>query len=150
VAHRCTTSEELFVLVERARRGELPLRRDPESQRLHDHISALDGAFACDRIVEVLDRAGYAERSPRPPHPVARIAGIAANVGRTFWKRAAGDATRHGETLHAHRFPDLLLSDLERRVERLAKLTGRFSEIRIEAAWPHVFQVSSRRQKLSS
>jgi surface carbohydrate biosynthesis protein len=147
VAPIADSLDQLIDMIGRAVTGALdPL---PEAERravLDAHISALDGKFAFERMVDALVEGGYRE-SPPPPSPLpARIVGKLHNMGRTQVKlrrmRRAGN--RNSAEFHAHRFPDIGVEQMQARVDRFNAVTGgRFAGLQVKPHSEFLFKVEA-------
>jgi hypothetical protein len=126
--------------------GELGLR-DDSGQRalLEQHIAALEGPLASDRIVDALCVAGYRDRHfPRPPLP--RYLGTRLLVdARTLSKRVRGlrAGYRNTREFHDHRFPGTSIGDLGQRIQRFSKQLGRFGSLRLTQRSDHIYCIES-------
>jgi hypothetical protein len=145
ISYAASSPEELSELARRAFAGALPVRDDDEARCLRNHVAALDGPLASERIVDALVAAGRRERAPLRPGALAWLWGALDGAKRARDKRreSQGGEHAHSHALHALRFPEIDCAELERRIVRLASLTGRFSRVRVESRWPHVFALSA-------
>jgi hypothetical protein len=50
---------------------------------------------------------------------------------------------RNNAAYHAHRFPDISVDEVERRVERLGRLLDRFENIRVREHSAHTFRITA-------
>ncbi|MBW2398711.1 MAG: hypothetical protein JRG80_05495 [Deltaproteobacteria bacterium] len=124
--------------------GELGVRDDPEVRSiLAAHLEALDGRLAADRVVDVLEAAGYAR--PRPaPNPFRSRMARAHLVGRTAVKHLNHYRSGHRNNLefHRHRFPGVDAAELQHKIARFGSLLGRFDCLRVETHAEHLFTIS--------
>ena len=146
VSRRAFSIDELCLTVRAMVAGELgpldlPLRR----KILDQHITALDGPLAADRMIAVLEAAGY----NRQPPPAARtgdyIRGWLNNKVRTLKKRINMRRPGHRNNIafHDHRFPAVSVEEIMERIGRLSQLLNRFEGIRVKQLSRHIFAVSS-------
>ena len=144
VAHVARSLGELEALVASAARDELGVRDDEASRsRLAEHVAAIDGAFAADRIVDVLDAAGHAD-GPPPRASAGRFArGWIANQVRTAQKRINMHRPGHRNhwSYHHHRFPEVGAEELQARIGRMGRALGRYDGIRVERMGRYLFRV---------
>ena len=116
---------------------------EPSRSRLAEHVAAIDGAFAADRIVDRLDEAGHAS-TPPPRVSAGRFArGWIANQVRTAEKRVNMRRPGHRNhwSYHHHRFPEVSAGELQARIGRMGRALGRFDGIRVERMGRYLFRV---------
>jgi surface carbohydrate biosynthesis protein len=111
---------------------------------LDQHIASLDGPLAAERIVRVLETSGYHASQP-PATPLTDYArGWIQNHVRTMGKRINMHRPGHRNNIvyHAHRFPDITVPEIMKKVERMGKLLNRFDKIRVKQISKHIFAIS--------
>ncbi len=107
------------------------------------HIAALDGPLAADRMVDALEAGEYHRRRPAAT-PVGRYAkGWVHNTLRTAVKQINMRRPGHRNNLafHAHRFPDISVDEIMKRIARMGTLLNRFASIRVEPHSKHIFTI---------
>jgi len=116
---------------------------DEKRHRLENHITALDGPLASERIVEVLEQLGYAERQPKPSGVAPFLIGSAHTKLRTAVKRVNMKRRGHRNSIeyHDHRFPEITVTELREKVSRLGRMLGRFDRIHIRKHSDHIFEI---------
>ncbi len=115
-------------------------------QHLLEHnIAALDGAFAADRMVDVLADAGYAQGQPAATPLPTYLSGRVHAGMRTLVKQINMRRPGHRNNIryHDHRFPPVDVAELQRRIDRLGSLAGRFGSVRVVQTSRHVFRIST-------
>jgi hypothetical protein len=114
-----------------------------KKQRLENHITALDGPLASERIVDVLEKLGYAERQPQRPGVGPYLIGSAHTKLRATVKRINMRRPGHRNSIeyHDHRFPEITVSKLREKVSRLGQQLGRFERIQIRKRSDHLFEI---------
>jgi surface carbohydrate biosynthesis protein len=112
-------------------------------QRLDNHITALDGPLASERIVEVLEKLGYAERKPQRPGVGPYLIGAAHTKLRTTVKRINMRRQGHRNSIeyHDHRFPEVTAAELREKAGRLGRQLDRFERIQIRKRSDHIFEI---------
>lgn len=147
VAHHATSLEHLFSLVRDADAGKLGIRDDEVSRStLSQHVTATSGRLAAERIIDVLDEAGYAS-GPLPSPSIAQSAvGHLENSVRTVEKsiNTRRPGHRNHWSFYRHRFPELRVDHLEDRVARMAELLDRFRGISVRQIGHELFRVWAR------
>jgi surface carbohydrate biosynthesis protein len=111
---------------------------------LNPHIASLEGPFAADRMVDVLEQGGYRDRKP-PATPLSKYAhGLIHNRFRTIVKHINMRRPGHRNNLayHSHRWPDISVEEIGNRIVRLGRLLNRFDRLRVEPYSQHVYKIS--------
>jgi surface carbohydrate biosynthesis protein len=145
VSHSAASPDELAEHARRAFSGELRVRMD-NAACLDRHVAARSGELASDRIVDALCDAGLRGRKPAWPGVRSWVQGAVDSALRARKKteQAQGNERAHSRTLHDLRFPTIGRAEIERRISRLAALTGRFASVCVALRWPHVFELRAR------
>ncbi|MFK7913830.1 MAG: surface carbohydrate biosynthesis protein [Pseudomonadales bacterium] len=141
----CATVESLAELVLQAAAGTLAFRDDRVSRdAARQYFHALDGRFASDHMIDVLDDLGYRQAAPVPVAWRSRLLGRLHNRGRTATKRFNMGRVGHRNHIsyHDHRFPAVSVPELRARIQRFAALTGRFEGVHIAQRDQHVWEMS--------
>jgi surface carbohydrate biosynthesis protein len=148
MCHRCFDLESLNETIRDSVSGKLGVRDDRETrEQLARHLSALEGDLSVDRVVDVLDGAGYREAQP----PAASWTHFAQGWIHTHIRTAVKQLNmrrpghRNHLAYHAHRFPEITAAQLQERVDRLSGLTGRFADIVVEPHSRHLFRLGTGR-----
>jgi len=91
----------------------------------------------------VLVAAGYDRQQPPPVPLPAYLRGWLETQRRTLVKRINRyrPGHRNNRRYHDHRFPPVSAAELQRRIDRLGALTGRFSEVRIRQTSRHMYRI---------
>ena len=144
LSYQCFDLEELKIVLGQILSGEKAAAGGEERQSLIDYyLTAQDGPLASQRLVEVLEESGYDQKAPPPSLALSRISGWLRCNCRTAQKLL--NSKRPGarrRAYHSHRFPELSVEDIERRIERLAQQLDRFDSIRVDAHSRHIFTIS--------
>ncbi|MDJ0853314.1 MAG: hypothetical protein QNK04_33525 [Myxococcota bacterium] len=119
----------------------IPRDREAEDQRsrlLASHVASLDGPFAADRIAAVLEQAAV-DFSQRPRPGLARTlrGRWGARLRDLSKRRRGGDVLAY----HRHKFPETRIAYVEERIERLHRLTQRFSGVEVTEKAPNLFEL---------
>ena len=112
-------------------------------QRLGHHIAALDGPLASERMVDVLERLGYAERQPQRSSVGKFLIGWTHTKLRTVVKQANMQRRGHRNSIeyHDHRFPEITVAELRAKIRRLGRQLDRFERIHIRRRSDHIFEI---------
>lgn len=143
LSHRAETLPQLLATVRAVASGR-PDTGDDALRRalLERHIAALEGPLAADRMIDVLDAAGYARGLPRPgviPYLKARRAAAARSRQDELRTRSSGA----GQAYVDHRFPGTSVADLRERIGRFSERLGRFRASEIHELGPTTFRVEA-------
>ncbi len=145
VSHRAFTLSELCEQAVAVMAGELAAVPEAERRRVLDrHLAALDGPLAGERIVEVVEGAGYLEQPPPAVSFSSWSKGLVHNRIRTLSKKINMRRPGHRNNLryHAHRFPGVTVADFEMRLERFGSLLQRdFSALKVSRLQEHIFRI---------
>jgi surface carbohydrate biosynthesis protein len=143
---RCVFSlEELLATVRDIMKGKLGPIDYAERRRILDrHIAGLDGPLAAERIIQVLESAGYNKRQPPATSLNVYAHGWVRNHWRTMKKRSKMRRPEHRNSLvyHAHRFPDISVPELMRKITRMGRLLNRFETIKVTEISKHIFRIN--------
>jgi surface carbohydrate biosynthesis protein len=146
LGHRTRDTDELCATIRAIVDGRLgALDRATRRATLDRHIAALDGPLAADRMVDVLEQAGYLKEPPPAAATADFVQAWVHNKARTAVKRVnmQRPRNRNNAAYHAHRFPDISVDEVERRVERLGRLLDRFENIRVREHSAHTFRITA-------
>jgi surface carbohydrate biosynthesis protein len=146
LSHRAFSMDELCAAIRAIIDGELePF--DPSVRRdiLDQHIAALDGPLASERIIEMLTAHGYNRKKPPAVPGRDYIRGWAHNKLRTLMKRInmRRPGHRNNAAFHDHRFPEITAGEIMKRIARFGRLVNRFETIRVEPHSKHIFRIRS-------
>ncbi len=146
LSHQALTAVAVCDLAESIVGGRLGAVDEAKRRAIFDqHLSSSSGALACDRIVDVLERCGYAQRTPDWPG-IGRFArGWIAMNGRTLIKHINMLRSGHWNSAayHAHRFPKIGVDELERKISRFRDQLGRFEHIKASQMSSFLFRISA-------
>ena len=136
--------DEVITVLNSILRGDFNAGQQEEQQQLLAHnIEALSGPFAAERMMDVLVAAGYDQQLP-PSVPLSSyLQGWLHTKMRTGMKRINMHRPGHRNNMryHDHRFPPISVNELQRRIDRLGELTGRFREVRIRQTSRHMYRI---------
>lgn len=145
LSYQCFELDELWATLGQVLSGEKGAPGGKERQSLIDHyLSAQDGPLACERLVDVLVDSGYDRRPPPAPPVLSRAAGLMKCNLRTAEKLI--NTHRPGarrRAYHDHRFPELSVGDIERRIDGFRQQLNRFDSIRVSAHSRHIFSIGA-------
>jgi surface carbohydrate biosynthesis protein len=143
LSHRALDLEQLTRTLAAIMDGKLGVLPEPERRHLRDHIAACEGRLASDRMVDVLEAAGYLARRPEPPGGLRYLAGWTVAKLRSLGKRIGSRRRDHrgSAEYHDHRFPDISAELIRERIEKFGALLGRFEGLRVRQSSQHIFHI---------
>jgi hypothetical protein len=144
LSHQCFDADQLQEMVTRILKGDVGAANGEDRRELlADYLTAQDGALACERLVEVLDR--IVEARPELPAPAVhrRVLGWLLDNRRRLSKRIRKYFSgKHApEEFHRHRYPGISLSDMKARVARLQHVLNDRTPIAIARISDKIFSL---------
>jgi hypothetical protein len=110
---------------------------------MDEFLAARSGAFASERIVDVLEVVGRepVRRSALAPRLLARCVA----EGRGFMQRleAYWPGHHNNRVFLRHMFPGASLAEVESRISDYAGLLGRFGAVRAKQLHSNVFEITA-------
>ena len=145
LSHQCFNFEELRLTVEKIFAGELGAADGEERQSNIDrYLAARDGALACERIVDVLEKM-MAGRSELPePDLLDRLEGWSIANGRRLVKGVLSylPNTHNRPEFQRHRFPGISPDALNEKIDRIQQILGENNGFKVEQLSDVLFQIS--------
>jgi len=144
LSHQCFDLEELSTALEKILAGELGAAGGYEREILgRQHLAALEGPLACERIVEVCEK--IVERLPERSKPTAldRFKGYCMANMRTLKRqiKARLPGARNKPEFHRHRYPEVSLEEMRLRLSRLQNVLGYSEKLKVEQVHHKFFRV---------
>jgi surface carbohydrate biosynthesis protein len=146
LSHRVFSLDELCAKTRAIIANELgPFDYAVRRKILDQHIAALDGPLAAERMVAVLEAGEYNRKQPPVPARSDYIRGWVHTKMRTLIKRInmRRPGHRNNAAFHDHRFPKISVEEIVERINRLGRLMNRFESIRVRQHSRHIFKISS-------
>ncbi|MDX2479013.1 MAG: hypothetical protein QNK24_01600 [Desulfuromusa sp.] len=144
VSRRVFTLTELLSTVRKIVDGPLgPLDYQVRKAAMEPHIAALEGRLAADRMIDVLDEAGYRDKRPASPPWTDRLSGWYQTHRRTIEKRInmRKPGHRNNIALHDHRFPGITTEEIQAIINRYSLLLDRFQDLKVKKHSRHLFWI---------
>lgn len=144
LSEQTSDPSELYIAVENVLAGKSDPNRDAERWAIaREHMAALDGPLASDRIVDVLEELAPKLPMGRSPNRLrataARVrAGVRASVKRM---RSVLPDHRNSSRYLRHRFPGLSVEEVARRVGGFGAVTGRFDRLEVRLRERDIFEI---------
>lgn len=144
LSHEAGDLKELQLILRGLVEGEIAPHDEWRQRRLLDpHLAAIDGRLAADRLVDVLEEAGYLAQPPPRPNAAGYVHAWTHVHLRTAVKRFNMRRPGHRNNLayHQHRFPGTSVSDIANRIRRFEHQLGRFQDLRIAQISEHIYSI---------
>ncbi len=144
VSRRVSTIDELLSTVRSIVNEEIgPLDYATRKAAMEPHIAALEGRLAADRMIDVLDEAGYGEKQPPAPPVLDRFSGWYKSKRRTYVKRINMNKPGHRNNiaLHDHRYPGITAEEMLSTIDRFRQLLDRFHDLQVEKHSEHLYWI---------
>ena len=145
LSHQCFNFEELRLTVEKILGGELGgSDEDKQQSILGRYLTAQDGALACERIVDVLEKM-MNDRSEFPkPDLLDRFEGWSVANGRRLVKGLLSylPNTHNRPEFQRHRFPGISLGTLNNKIERIQRILKDTVRLKVEQLNDVLFRIS--------
>jgi surface carbohydrate biosynthesis protein len=147
LGRQATSVDELCEILRGVLNGEFEGVPVPGASRLlEEHLAALDGPLASDRILDVLEQSD-AIRHGLPRAPVGSyLRGRIRSSVRTFEKRfirARLPGHTKNPAYQEHCFPGVSIDELRARIARLSRVLHRFEHVTAEAVGERLFRIST-------
>jgi len=147
LSQQCFDIGELIAVARRFLDGEAA-GDPPDSGKealMNSYVTARNGPFASERILDILDRH-YRDAGSLPPASVAGRwqAKILSRVKATLTRLNMQRPGPNRQAYHDHRFPPLTVAQLEDRIRRMGRVLNRFDKVRVERHSEHIFQIGCR------
>ncbi len=145
LSHECFDFQALVKTLGHIVSGELAAAEGEQRKALMDYyVAAREGPLACERIVDILEQSGYLKEKP-PARPIITFiqAWLYTSVKAMLTKLYMHRPGPNRKAYHDHRFPELSIAELERRITRFGRLLNRFDNIRVRQHSKHLFQIEN-------
>jgi surface carbohydrate biosynthesis protein len=145
LSYQCFDFEELQLTLEKILAGELRVANGDERKTLVDqHLEALDGPLACERIVDVCEKIIDGQFERTKPGLLERSAGYCMATMRTLKRKlkARLPGSRKKPEFHRHRYPEVPLEEIRARISLFQQVLGDSSELQVEQISDQFFQIS--------
>lgn len=145
LSHQCFDFEELSTTLGKILAGKQGAAAGDEREILaRQHLAALDGPLACERILDVCDKIidGPFERSK--PALFDRLTGYYMATMRTLKRqiKARLPRARNKPEFHRHRYPEVSLEEMRARISRFQRVLGDSRDLQVEKISEQFYQIS--------
>ena len=145
LSHQCFDFEELSTTLGKILIGELGAAGGDERKILvRQHLAALDGPLACERIVDVCEKIVDGQSQRSKPASLDRLSGYCMATMRTLKRqiKARLPGSRKKPGFHRHRYPEVALEEMQRRMLRFQQVLGDSSELQVDQISDQFFRIS--------
>jgi surface carbohydrate biosynthesis protein len=146
LSHQCFSFEKLQETLQNILNGELGAANGDQRQALIDrHLTAIDGPLACERIVDVLEKATRdLQRSPQPPIR-NRFNGWFRTTKRHVQQRYKSylPGSLKSPEFERHRYPPIGAKEIQAKLARFQQILGYAKELRVDPISAGLFKISA-------
>ena len=145
LSHQCFNFEELRLTLEKILAGELGAAGGDERKTIVDqHLAALDGPLACERIVDVCEKIVDGQFDRSKPALLDRLTGYCMANMRTLKRKikARLPGSRKKPEFHRHRYPEVSLEEMRYRMLKFQQVLGDSKELQVERFSDQFFRIS--------
>ena len=141
VSRAVETEAALLEAIEEAVTDDFEL--EVERQALvRDHLAALDGPLAIDRIMDVIEGLEPAGRPAFNSYLGGQLRARARRAEKIWNGFVPGH--HNNRTYIGHRFPDKTTAEVAAEIDRFQGVLGRFAGTRVEQLKKNIFQITAR------
>jgi surface carbohydrate biosynthesis protein len=146
LSYQCFDLEQLREMLQRIISGEYGAAEGDERKAIIDrHLAALEGPFACDRIVDVLAR--IADNLSQLPEPALRdlLSGRIKAARRRLRQsyRSYVPGSFKSLKFQRHRYPTIAFEEVANRLSRFQQILGGDGELHLEKIHDTLFSIST-------
>jgi len=145
LSHQCFNFEELRLTLEKILAGELGAAGGDERKTIVDqHLAALDGPLACERIVDVCEKIVDGQFDRSKPALLDRLTGYCMANMRTLKRKIKANLPRaqNKPEFHRHRYPEVSLEEMRARISRFQRVLDDRGELQVEKISKQFYQIS--------
>jgi surface carbohydrate biosynthesis protein len=145
LSHQCFDFEELKLTLGKILTGQLGAAGGDERKKLAgQYLAALDGALACERILDVCEKIKDGQSARSEPALRHRLKGHCIATMRTLKRKfkARLPGSRNKPEFHRHRYPEVSLEEMRARISRFQRMLGDSRELQVEKISKQFYQIS--------
>jgi surface carbohydrate biosynthesis protein len=146
LSHQCFNFDELQVKLTKILRGEIGAANGDQRKALIDrHLAALDGPLACERIVDVLEKAVSDLKIAPRPAAKDRFSGWFRTTKRRIRQRYKSyqPGSLKSQAFERHRYPPVDTGEIQVRLAKFQQILGYTTELRVEPGFGKLFRISA-------
>ena len=145
LSYQCFDFDELRGTLEDILAGKLgPADGDERGTLVNQYLVALEGPFACERMVDVLEKIVQSDWELSRPPVRDRLAGRSLSAIRTLIKRGKEriPGSHNRPEFQRHRYPEISLEDIHARLSRFQQVLGDSRELKVGQRSQQFFEIS--------
>jgi surface carbohydrate biosynthesis protein len=145
LSYQCFDFEELRLTLEKILAGELGAADGDEREVLvRQHLAALDGPLACERIVDVCENIVDGPSARSKAELLDRLTGHCMAKMRTLKRKMKAQLprARNKPEFHHHRYPEVSLEEMVHRILRFRQVLGDSMELQVDQIFDQFFRIS--------
>jgi surface carbohydrate biosynthesis protein len=146
LSHQCFNRQELLSTIGKILAGDLGAADGSDRKALVDqHLAAIEGPMACERIVTVLAEMSTCRNEAYPVGFGNRLHARSLAAARKLVKRTKAymPGSHNKPAFQRHRYPPISLAEMRARVARFQKILGHMPEIVVQPIFNQFFQISA-------
>lgn len=143
LSHKALNADEVISFLQKIDGGDLTCSDEPwQWAEIGQHIAALDGSLASDRIADAIERLD--SNSVIAPEAGGFIGGWLEAHRRTLSKHINSLIPSHknNSNYQRHRFPGVSQDEIQRKIALLQHVTGRFEGLKAKQLWKNIFSIT--------
>jgi len=145
LSYQCFDFDELQLTLEKILAGELGAAGGDEREILvRQHLASLDGPLASERIVEVCEKILDGQFKGAKPGLLDLWTGYCMANIRTLKRKikARLPGSRKKPEFHLHRYPEVSLAEMQRRIQKFQQVLGDSSKLHLDQISDQFFLIS--------
>jgi len=145
LSYQCFDLGELHSTLKDILDGRLgPPNGDERDNLINQYLAALKGPFACERMIDVLEKIAQGSCELSRPPLRDRLAGWSMSTVRTLIKRSKEriPGSHNRPEFQRHRYPGISLEEIRARLSRFQQVLGDSRELAVEQRSQQFFEIS--------
>lgn len=149
VSEQCFDWDDLRETLRQILDGNLPVFSEDGRKKLIDwHLAAMDSELACERIVAICEQIASERNEIKSSTLIDRLQGKTLATVRTMIKRYKDSrpGSHNRAEFQKHRYPQLAVRDIAKRISNFQQLLGIDQDLRIEPFQGQFFLITPGKQ----
>ena len=145
LSYQCFDFDELCETLGKILVGEIGVAHGAEREALaNNHLAAMDGPLACERIVDVLqtmvDSTSQMDKRPFRDRLEGHLEAAVRRVGRSLAPYLPG--SHKSPKFERHRYPEISIEEVRERIARFQEVLGDKGKLKVELIGKRLFRIS--------